>query len=75
MWTIYYFLVMKSVVCKHYDHYLHGKVLIGKEYYFNIFYDGLAAGIKESAQDYFATHLSGDSTGNNSTGKAGNQHF
>lgn len=60
MWTIYYFPIMKSAVCKHYDNYLHGKVLIGKGYYFNIFCYGLAAGIKENVQDYFATHLSGD---------------
>ena len=51
---------MKSVVCKHYSNYLHGKVLIGKEYYFNLLYYDLAAGNKENVQDYYATPLSAD---------------
>lgn len=61
MWTLYYFLVMKCVVCKHYHNYLHGKVLIGKEYYFNLLYYDLAAGNKENIQDRCATRLSADS--------------
>lgn len=60
MWTLYHFLVMKVIACKHYSNYLHGKVLIGKEYYFNILYFDLAAGNKENVQDYCATHLSAD---------------
>lgn len=60
MWPIYYFLVMKSTVCKHYSNYLHGKVLIGTEYYCNLLYYDLAAGNKENIQDYCATHLSAE---------------